>query len=692
MANYFWVGGSGTWNNSTTTNWSLSSGGGGGAGFPTSSDTATFDSLSNAILYTVTIAAGAACSDVTFGAPLSGNITIAGSAAFTVSGSLTFGPSNITRTYTGAVTFNSTSSGKTITCAGNALTTGGVTFNGVGGVWTFSDNFSNVAGAITLTNGTLDTNGKTVTSGSISSSNSNIRVLTLGASIVNLSTTTPVVFTTTTNLTFNANTSQINFTSNSGITFNASSLTYNNVSYTGSGSNNSFPISGAATFNNLVLPTPASFGHNITISNNITVNGTLTSSGGGYTNRLTFFSSVVGTTITITAASYSPSYCDFRDITISGGAAPVSGTSLGNCGGNSGINTDSPKTVYWNLAGSQVWSATGWAATSGGVPAASNFPLAQDTATFNDAGSITDITIASSHQIGTFDCSTRTVALPVAGTGNPSFYGNLTFSTAVTMSGTQSWTFIGRSTQNITSAGVIFTRSLTFSSVGSTITLQDAINSSNTTGISVTTGTFDANNKAVTTPAFVSTGTATRVINMGSGLWTLSGTGTVWSTTSTGITLNKGSANILLSDTTTSARTFTGSGLTYNKLTIGGTTGISTLTISGSNTFTELSSTKTVAHTISFTGGTTQTIGTWSVNGTLGNVVTLQSTNTTNFILTKSGGSTVTADYMSISRSTGNPDLTWLATNSTDGSNNIRWYFGSFPPPVVSTGSFMMLF
>jgi hypothetical protein len=46
MASFFWVGGTGTWDNSTTTHWSSSSGGGGSAGVPGSADTVTFDANS----------------------------------------------------------------------------------------------------------------------------------------------------------------------------------------------------------------------------------------------------------------------------------------------------------------------------------------------------------------------------------------------------------------------------------------------------------------------------------------------------------------------------------------------------------------------------------------------------------------------------------------------------------------------
>ena len=60
------------------------------------------------------------CRDITFAAPLTGNVTWAGSTAINVSGSLTL-YSGLIRTYTGTITFNATTTGKTITLAGISL-------------------------------------------------------------------------------------------------------------------------------------------------------------------------------------------------------------------------------------------------------------------------------------------------------------------------------------------------------------------------------------------------------------------------------------------------------------------------------------------------------------------------------------------------------------------------------------------
>ena len=86
----YWVGGSGNWSDDTN-HWALSSGGLPGIGnLPTSSDNVIFDILSSAIAYTVTTDAAANCADMTWGNPLIGAPTLAGSFALNIYGSLSF--------------------------------------------------------------------------------------------------------------------------------------------------------------------------------------------------------------------------------------------------------------------------------------------------------------------------------------------------------------------------------------------------------------------------------------------------------------------------------------------------------------------------------------------------------------------------------------------------------------------------
>lgn len=94
MANRYWVGGSGTWNNTNTANWSATSGGAGGASAPVAADTVFFDSNSGTAA-TVTVASTAAAagttinkSDITLS--LAGNITLA-----STSGSVTLTTGNL---------------------------------------------------------------------------------------------------------------------------------------------------------------------------------------------------------------------------------------------------------------------------------------------------------------------------------------------------------------------------------------------------------------------------------------------------------------------------------------------------------------------------------------------------------------------------------------------------------------------
>lgn len=53
MANKFWVGGTGTWDSTTTTHWSLTTGGSAGAAAPVTGDTVTFDASSGGGTVTV---------------------------------------------------------------------------------------------------------------------------------------------------------------------------------------------------------------------------------------------------------------------------------------------------------------------------------------------------------------------------------------------------------------------------------------------------------------------------------------------------------------------------------------------------------------------------------------------------------------------------------------------------------------
>ena len=686
----YWVGGIGTWDATTTTNWSATSGGAGGASVPTSADNVIFDSLSNATAYTVTqTQTGAArCANFTMGAPLTGNITFASGASYIVfHGNVSFsGGANITRTYTGNMGFASNTTGWT-------FNSNGVTFASQpeihSGGWSLTSALTTTSNVV-LIRGSLDTAGYAVSAAAINSSYLTLRTLSLGASTVTLSGATPISFGTQ-GLTLNAGTSTLSLTATTPA-FASAGFTYYNVTYTVS-SSTTIGITGANTFNNLTFTGGTVGVKTILVTANQTFTGALTTTGTTATARIAIQSDVAGTTRTLTANSAaSISDVDFQDITVVGTAAPISGTRIGDLGGNSGITLPA-KTVYWNLAGAQNWTATGWAATSGGTPAVNNFPLAQDTAVFDNTGSVTGtITFVAGYAYTTVDMSARTSAMTLA-TVAASVYGDWKNGSGTTLIGASILTFAKRGTQTITSAGKAFIQPITINSLTGTVQLADALTITAAGGLVFTSGAFDAVAYNVTSSTVINSGTASNTVSIGSGTWTVSSSATPWVFSSVaGLTLNKGTGSILLSSSATGSRVFAGGGLAYPKLTVGGSVVTDTI-ITGNNTFAEVASTKTTASSISLQN-TIQTVNKWTAAGTAGNLLTVSGTSAASpAYLVLTGASPANVDYLNISNVRATPlATTWYAgANSTNGGS-LGWLFFAAPNIIVSSSNFFSFF
>jgi hypothetical protein len=160
----------------------------------------------------------------------------------------------------------------------------------------------------------------------------------------------------------------------------------------------------------------------------------------------------------------------------------------------------------------------------------------------------------------------------------------------------------------------------------------------------------------------------------------------------TGLTFNKDTADILLANNSNSDREFAGIGLSYNKLIIGGETGSSTTIFHrGPSSFTELSSTKTVAHTIQLSQNL-GTIDTWSVTGTSGNVVTVNSSLAGTRRTITLTNATSDIDFLDV-KDIGitDPDKFYVGDNSTDSGNNLNVIFTA-APVISATGNMFMLF
>lgn len=690
MADRYWVGGSGTWNSTSTTNWSATSGGAGGASAPTSADDVFFNASSGT--GTVTSGTGIVCrnwniqtTNISF-ASVTATVAVWGTISPTVT---PVGVSSVSLNL-----FNNSGAFSTLSFGGatwNMVTIQAGTTSGYTLVSAMTLNNS-----LSLVSGGLNTNGFTVTVSDFQSNTGNTRILTLGAStfVCTVSSSSAFSFGSTANLTFNSNTSTIQL-SGLDTTFNGGGQVFNNVSFTSTATSTaSFTsIQGGNAYSQLTLTAPAANSvKGFTFSSTQQIS-TLVASGASATRRIFLRSDTLGTARNLNVTTWSTiSDIDFRDITMN---TSRSGTRLGNCGGNTNITFPAAKTVYWNLTGTQDWAATGWATTAGGVPAVNNFPLAQDIATFTDTGALTTVTTGSNiWNLGTVDMSPRTTAGTV-GISNSNIYGDLLYGTGITPGGGATFlTFLGRSVnQGIVCAGKTLIDRLLIQAIGSTVQLVDAFTSSASSGaISVSNGTFNTGNFNITISAsngqFNTSGAATKALTFGSSLITIAGTGGFSIGNATGTTVTANTATVSL--TSASTKTFAGAGLNFNGLTIN-QGGAGLLSITGSNTFGNITNTynATGATTIRFTAGTTTTFSNWNASGAATRLLTISSSSASAATVSKSSG-VVSADYLSISNSTATGGATWYAgANSTNGGGNTGWIFSAAPS---ATANFLMFF
>jgi hypothetical protein len=338
--------------------------------------------------------------------------------------------------------------------------------------------------------------------------------------------------------------------------------------------------------------------------------------------------------------------------------------------------------------------------TSGGTQTFAAFPLAQDTAVFDSTlpTSGSTASINADYNIGTIDMSARTSNTMTLSTSSntPAIYGNWINGTGTTLTGTGILTFAGRGSQTITSAGNTFTQGITIDSPGGSVTLQDAFNCSRAVlgAINVTTGTFNANGYNVTLSGSISSvfssSSTTRTLAIGSGTWTIAGTNGWNTNTSTNLTVT-GTGTISL--TSASDKTFAGGGANYSGITLN-QGGAGTLTISGNNTFANITNTVGTATTIAL-AVTTQQVGNFTASGSAGNLLTITGTSAASpATIIYTGVSTVSQSYIVPTFVRVYPlTSTWTATDSTNGGS-LGYTFSVTPPPppILSSGNFFLLF
>jgi hypothetical protein len=728
----YWVGGTATWDSTAGTKWALTSGGVGGEPVPTSIDDVYFDG--NSGFGTVTLSSASICHSASFWG-YTGTLSH-GLVTWQIYGALIFG-AGMTYTLTSNsdavnIDFKATSGAWYIVTAGKTMSN--AHFNGAGS-WVLYDSYT-ANRRIYVDNGSLYTNGQSVTALALISDNTNTRTVSLGSSTLTLGSSTGFEFwgfSTVTNLTFDAGTSTINGNPVVGgnTVFNGGGLTYNDVSINPTVGNSFTSITGANTFRNLTIinthnaPSETQIGANQVITNELYLSGNTQSL------RMMISSSSYGTQRTLTAGIVTAANVDFRDIAGAGAAnwdlSGIPGRS-GDCFGNSGITFSTPRTVYWFKDSGAYTSDTQWFTLSAGGGSLASCPLPQDTGvydinSFSAAGKTVTATIGTNTvqlRVGTLNF-TGVTNTPAWTSGAIEAYGSLTMVSGMTHTANvgDTWQWMNRNAQTLTSGGLTWSTSAPMgaflTSTGS-LTQQDNfrmidrldlssgewitgnntlrsgfifVATNGTTGvlttgsglltadnsISIDGGTTTIGSGGVTTPSILLDPQFGQPItlNMGSGTWTLTGTGNVWNIFSGNtVNLNAETSTILYTDTSASTKTFANGGVnkTYYNLQINGAAGAGTVTIASNNTFNNI--TFDPNSNIRLTASKTQTInGAITATGTLGNTIVVRSTSGTNATISSAAGAAWA--YTTLTNLTGTGGGVFAAINSTDGGGNVNW-------------------
>lgn len=611
----------------------------------------------------------------------------AGNVALSIDGTAT-----ITLTGLGTINFLSTSTTvQTVTTGSLAMPN--LTFNGAGGKWQFTDGFINTACAITLVTGTLDLNGKTFDISNFSMTGSATRTITFGAANITLRIASNLAFNggSSGGATVTANTTTITFTG-AGSGGSTGSQNWNGLSLIFNGSGTAFWTSNG-TIKNITRNGTAVTTDGFIITTSCTISGALTILGNSAINRVLFSSNVVGTQITVTDNGTAPTLTnvDFKDMKSAGTAGTWTGTSLGDCGGNSGITFTTPVTRYAVVAGNLSSTAT-WSSTTGGA-GGSSVPLPQDNVFF-DAGSAAGTYTQDMPRMGTtFDFTNFTRTFSV-GASNWETYGSWIMAAGMTAAGNITLTLAGRASYVITTAAKpMYTIKL--SAPTGTYTLTDNMTIATSGGLTLSAGTFiDAgftvNLTAVGGAVAVSGATVTLT-----GAWNFSATNaiTFWSVSSGSVTAT--SANFSLITASANTRTFAGGGGSYGTFnhTVAGSTG--KLTVTGSNSFQDILFTDSSnARTLSLTSGTTTTIrstkGFRNLRGTSGKLMTVNaSIGASPATIALPNGTAGDSNFLSVQDITATTNTWYAGSGSTNVSGNTNVTFGS--GPVVNKGNFFSM-
>lgn len=586
------------------------------------------------------------------------------------------------------------------------LTTGDVVFGNYGGSgnWKLTGPHKTTPNNnVQFTDGELDTNSQDCTWGFFYSSVSSARTLTLGSSNIKiigniLNAGSSVVgweTTTVTGLTITANTATVTLEKEfvcPNMVFNSGTKNFNGMSVVFKGTGTMITQCSGCTFLNFTYIGTESPTNRLQVNTGgFTITGTLTLQGFDSVNRLLVLSSIATPRIlTVTGATLNLANINFLSMTFSPSRdiSAIPGGS-GNAGGNTGMTftPSATKYFYTSTPGSKRWTNSKyWFYGSGGTGGQAYPPLPQDDSVFDSSSFAVPGAnlIVDSPRVGrTINFTGVTNSPNVHFTRQSTNYGSLILDTGMTLTCVPAATFTmagngASSFFTLKSAGNILPwKSLTINMAGTnTLTFTDNYTG---TGTITTTGLINTNDKNITVKAFSQT---SGTLTMTTSTFFLTGFGTVW--TSAG-TIVRGTSLIKLTDNSTNIKLFAGGNKIYYNIELSGSS-ICTYNFTGSNTFNNFASSKTVAHKIQFLNATTTTVTNFSVNGTAGNMVNVGSSANSSHTITKSGGGTITCDYLRIYRSTASPVATWNTTNSINCGSATNWS-GFVTDPFTWTGA-----
>jgi len=346
-------------------------------------------------------------------------------------------------------------------------------------------------------------------------------------------------------------------------------------------------------------------------------------------------------------------------------------------------------TFYW-YGGTGNWSdyTNHWSNNSGNSPNSpkANAPTSSDDVFIDsNSGFGGGGTISTTGSDGA-NCkdfiSTSGYSFTISGNINLSIYGSLTFEGGITTALSAIELLANIAGKTITIGGATIGNDIQIRGTG-TWTLQD--NLVLTGEFYLENGTFDANDHNVTANDFYFYADTdyTPTVIMGSGTWEATGNDDklepwyVEQYSDEVVTFTPETSTIKFSDESGYSKTFyfyddtaNEIGKTYNNLWLTGA-GTGAFKIYGSNTFNDIKL-DIPPHTLKFEDGTTQIVSTWTVSGTNGNLITINSqggTIVTWTVSTAGTGYSVSEDVVVVEETKG--AISYFTVASIDGSGGI---------------------